>query len=164
MSYTKGNLVNVFYHNGDAWKTFAYSQNNSLSTSSETNEVTSKDHGLHPDTEVTGANWSMSGEYLFSPADANIIIAMQQSGKPYSFCFAQTTQTNYADGLQPVTGVGSTEAWAPGNTFCKYGDGIVTSAEVSASNGEVATVSLEITGSGALKDTVMSNINSYTGA
>ena len=107
----------------------------------------------------------MSGEYLFSAADANIIVAMQQSGKEYSFCFAQTTQTNYSDGLQPVTGVGEQTAWTPGTTFCKYGNGLVTSAEVGASNGEVATVSLEITGSGALSDSAPTGnrLKSYPG-
>ena len=85
--YKKGNALNVFYHNGESWRAFAHSQNNSLSTSSETNEISSKDFGIHNEQEVTGFTWSMSGEYLFTPADADIIIAMQQSGKQYSFCF-----------------------------------------------------------------------------
>ena len=75
-NYTKGTLVNVFYHDGTAWKAFAYSTNNSLSMSSETTDISSKDHSLHPDREVTATSFSMSGEYLFSPADANIILAM----------------------------------------------------------------------------------------
>ena len=164
-NYTKGTLVNVFYHDGTAWKAFAYSTNNSLSTSSETTDISSKDHGLHPDREVTATSFSMSGEYLFSAADANIILAMQQAGKEYSFCFAQTSQTNYADGLQSVTGVGEQQAWTPGTTFCKYGNGLVTSAEVGSSNGEVATVSLEITGSGALSDSAPTGakLKSYPG-
>jgi len=49
--------------------------------------------------------------------------------------------------------------------FVKYGNAIVTSAEISANNGEVATVSLEITGSGSLTKTAPTGnkLLSYTG-
>lgn len=161
-NYVRGTLINLFYHNGTAWKAFAYSTSNSLETSAETASIASKDMAQHPHTEINNQTFSMSGEYLFSPEDAKIIMAMMASAKVYTFAFAQTAETNYADGLVSETGVGDQESWSPGTDFVKYGDCNITSASITAANNEVATISLTLTGSGALMDAVPTNINSYT--
>lgn len=161
-NYVKGTLINLFYHNGTAYVPFAYSQSNGLETSSETATTSSKDHGLHPDTEVTSTSFSMSGEYFFTAENAKIILDMQRQGKVFSFAFAQTAETNYADGLKGVTGIGSQEKYTIGETFVQYGNGLVTSASITANNGENATVSITVTGSGALSDTAPESPVSYT--
>lgn len=148
--YKKGNLVNVFFYDTSAWRTLAHSTNNSLSSSSETTQVSSKDFGNHPATEITGTTWGMSGEYLLNPEDASIVLAMQDSGKPYTFAFGIVNETNWADGIKPVTDISTNAKWTPGSSFMKYGNGLVTSAEISAPNGDQATMSIDITGSGAL--------------
>ena len=161
-NYVKGNLVNVFYHNGTSWVTLGYSTSNSLSASNETTQVSSKDHGLHPDTEVTGSSWSMSGEYLFTAENAKVILGMQASGVPYSVCFAQVGESNFADGIESVTDISTNASWTVGSAFKKYGNALVTSAEISAANGETATMSVEFTGSGALLDEAPSTLKSFT--
>jgi hypothetical protein len=160
--YTRGSLINLFYHDGQAWKTFAYSTSSSMEMSNELSEVASKDFGLNPHQSVNKSSWSFSGEYLFSPANATIITDMLQKGKIYSFAFAVCAETDYASGLKPETGVGTQDSWSIGSTFVKYGDVVVTQASVTASNGEVATISLTLTSSGALSNEVMTTINSYT--
>lgn len=155
--YKKGNLINLFIYDTSAWRTFGHSTNNSLSTSSETTTVSSKDFGNWPATEVTGTTWSMSGEYLMTPADASIILGMQASGKPYSFAFGVVNETDWASGLKPVTDISVNTKWSVGSTFMRYGNGLVTSAEISAPNGEQATMTLEITGSGALSASAPAN-------
>jgi hypothetical protein len=161
-NYVKGTLINLFYHNGTSYVPFAYSQSNGLESSSETTQISSKDHGLHPDTEVTSSSFSMSGEYFFTPDNAKIILDMQRQGKAFSFCFAQTAETNFADGLKDVTGIGSQESYTPGTTFVQYGNALITSASISANNGEVATVSITATGSGALSDSAPETPVSYS--
>ena len=164
INYKHGNTINLFYYDSDttSWKTLAYGQSHSLSISNETQEVSSKDHGLHPDQLMAGSSWSISGEYLFTPENANIIQAMADSGQLYSFCLATVTEADkWADGIQPVTDLTSQTAWTVGSAWVRYGNALVTSAEISAPQGEVATVSLELTGSGALLKTVMSSINGY---
>lgn len=162
INYKKGNLINLFYHDGTNWKTLAYGQTHSLSRSNETTEISSKDHGLHPDTEVTGSSWSMSCEALFTVENAKVIMGMADKGEPYSVCFAQVSQTEWADGLQSVTDISTNQTWTPGNAFVKYGNALVTSCEITANNGETATLSVEFTGSGALLDAAPSPIKSYT--
>ena len=108
------------------------------------------------------SSWSISGEYLFTPDNANIIQAMADSGDLYSFCLATVAEeANWADGIQPVTDISTNAKWTVGSSWVRYGDALVTSVEVSAPQGEVATCSLELTGSGALLKTVMSTIHGY---
>ena len=164
INYKHGNTINLFYYDTDSttWKTLAYGQSHSLSISNETQEVSSKDHGLHPDQLMAGSSWSISGEYLFTPENANIIQNMADSGKVYSFCLATVSEADHwADGIQPVTDINTNAKWTVGSAWVRYGNALVTSAEISAPQGEVATVSLELTGSGALLKTVMSSINGY---
>lgn len=161
-SYVKGNLLNIFYHNGTSWVPFAHSTSNSMSMSQETAQISSKDLGKHPDTEVTSSSWNFSTECYYTPANGAVASAMADAGKAYTFCFAQCSQSNYADGLVSATGVGSTSNWTPGTTFCKYGNAIVTSLNINAGDGETATMSIEFAGSGALKDSQPSSIESYT--
>lgn len=163
ITYSKGNLLNLFYHDGTNWKALAYGQNHSLSRSNETTEVSSKDHGIWPDTEVTGSSWSMSGEYLFTPDNAKVIMGMADKGEPFTVCMAQVSQTAWAAGLQSVTDISTNgNAWTPGSAWVKYGNAFVTSCEITANNGETATLSVEFTGSGALLDAAPSSIKSYT--
>lgn len=160
--YTRGSLINLFYHDGTNWKTLAYSTNTSMEMSNELSEVASKDMGLNPHQSVNKTTWSFSGEYLFSPDNAKIATTMLQSGKTYTFAFAVVAESDYTSGLKSETGIGSNDAWTIGSSFVKYGDIVVTSASLSAANGEVATMSLTLTSSGALADAAPTTINSYT--
>lgn len=162
-TYKKGNLINLFIYDSSAWRTLGHSTNNSLSASSETTTVSSKDFGNWPATEVTGTTWSMSGEYLMTPEDASIVLGMQASGQRYTFAFGVVNESDWAAGLKPVTDVSVNAKWTVGSTFMRYGDGLVTSAEIQAPNGDQATMSLEITGSGALSATapVNASINKW---
>ena len=105
----------------------------------------------------------MSGEYLFTPANANVIFGMADKAEPYSVCMAQVAQTDWASGIQPVTDISTNQAWTVGSAWVKYGNALVTSCEMTANNGEVATLSVEFTGSGSLSDSAPSPIKSYTG-
>ena len=87
---------------------------------------------------------------------------MADKGEPFSVCMAQVSQTAWADGIQPVTDISTNAAWTVGTAWVKYGNALVTSCEITANNGETATLSVEFTGSGALLDAAPSPIKSYT--
>ncbi len=87
---------------------------------------------------------------------------MADSGKTYTFCFAQVAESeHWADGIQPVTGLSTQNAWTPGSAWVRYADCIVTNVEISAENLSTTTISAEFEGSGALLKTAPSTINSY---
>ena len=158
---TKGNQLQTFYYNGTAFKTFSYATANGLSYSNETAKVSSKDHGKNPETEVTSSSWSFSGEMLFDAASANAALGMAQSGEAYTFAFGTISQSAWQDGLKSVTDVSTNTAWTPGVEFIRYGNGIITSFSVTANDGETATASVEIEGSGALLNTAPSTKKGY---
>ena len=155
-SYVKGNLINLFYWDGSKYVALAYSQSHELSFQVSTTDISSKDHGIYPDKEVTGSSWTMSGEYYFTVENAKLITEMAKSTKPYTFCLAQTGSSaeDAANGLKPVTGAGEKTEWTPGaSLWVQYGNALVTSATVSAGAGETATLKIDLQGIGALVDT-----------
>jgi hypothetical protein len=170
-SYIKGNLINIFYKTGtDTWAYFAYGQSHSLQISSSTTEISSKDHGNHPDQEVSSTTFTMSGEFYFTKDNATKAIAMANAAKPITFAFAKVadnaTGTLAADGLSGVTGYGDTAAFtidsSAATSFVEYGNGIITSASITAQQGEVATISIDITGQGALSTSEPSTTYTYS--
>lgn len=164
-TFKNGSTVNLFYNDGTEWKTLAHGTSHSLSISNETQEVSSKDFGIHKAQIFSGQSWSISGEYLFTPGNATILTGMSGSAKAYTFCIAVVNEADtYQDGIQPVTSIDTQSKWSVGSVWKKYGDGFITSVEISAPHGEIASCSLEITGSGALLDSAPSTINSYPAA
>ena len=158
---TKGNCLQLFYNDGSKYATFAYSTANGLSYSNQTNTVSSKDHGLHPTTEVQGSNWSFTGTCLFTSATANAALEMAKAAKPYSFCFAEIAETEWQDGLKSVTDIATNTSWSVGSGFVQYGEGIVTDFSITANDGENATCDITITGSGSLNSTAPVTPSSY---
>lgn len=158
---TNGKQLRIFYHNGVKWVSLAYSTSDSLSYSNETQTISSKDHGKYPEQITVRGTWSFSNEALFSPSLVNVILGMAKSGDAYSFAFAEVAELDYNDGLRSVTGEGDNAEFTISPLFANYGDGIVTSAQVSGSESDAATVSLEITGVSRLSDTAPETPKSY---
>jgi len=160
---TKGNQLQLFYHNGTKYVAFGHATANSLQVSNETQTVSSKDMGLHPLVETTGSNWSCSGSMLFTTDNAAKVMGMAQSGQPYTIAFATIAEANWQDGLKSVTDISTQVAWTVGASgFVKYGDAIATSASITANDGETCTMDVEFTGSGRLLDTAPATPKSYT--
>ena len=153
-NYLKGNLINIFYHNGTSWVFFAYTQSSNLQISNSLNAISSKDHGIHPDRILSESTFTLSNTCYATTTSLDVITNMAQSAKEYSFCFALVNEATSgqpdADGLSSVTGVGSVASWTPGTAWVRYGNGVVSSASVESQTGDMAQVSLEVTGAGGL--------------
>ena len=159
--YVKANLINLFYKTSSGYNFFAYGQSHGLQVSSSTTEISSKDHGNHPDQEVSSTTFTLSGEFYFTKENANTALAMANAATPITFCFAQTAETNAADGLSGVTNYGNQTSWTPGTDFKQYGNAIITSFSITSQTGEVATCSIEATGQGALSGTEPTGSNAH---
>jgi len=159
---TKGNQLQLFYHNGTKYVAFCHATANSLQVSNETQKVSSKDLGLHPLVESTGSNWSCSGSMLFTTDNASKVMGMAQTGQQYTVAFATIAEANWQDGLKSVTDISTNISWSVGSGFVRYGDAIVTSASITANDGETCTMDVEFTGSGRLLDTAPATPKSYS--
>jgi len=159
----KGNQLQVFYHDGTSYKTFAYSTANGLNYSVDTESISSKDHGLHPAKVSTTSNWEFSGSGLFDATSAAAALNMAKSGQQYSFAFGSISQSNWQAGLKSVTDTSVNTAWTPGTDFIQYGDGILSSFSVTANDGQTATADYTISGCGSLSTTAPAHPTGYTG-
>ena len=160
---TNGTQLNLFFHNGIKYVSFGHATANSLQVSNETQTVSSKDMGRHPQVETTGSNWSCSGSMLFTPDNAAKVMGMAQSGQPYTIAFATIAENKWQDGLKSVTDISTNTSWSIGASgFVRYGDAIVTSASITANDGETCTMDVEFTGSGRLLTTAPATPKSYT--
>ena len=162
MALTKGNQLQLFYHNGTKYVAFGHATANSLQVSNETTTVSSKDMGLHPQVETTGSNWSCSGSMLFTNDNAAKVMGMASTGQPYTIAFATIAENKWQDGLKAVTDISTNVAWTVGSGFVRYGDAIVTSASITANDGENCTMDVEFTGSGRMFTTAPATPKSYT--
>ncbi len=159
---TNGTQLNLFFHNGTKYVSFGHATANSLQVSNETQTVSSKDMGRHPQVETTNSNWSCSGSMLFTNDNAAKVMGMAATGQPYTIAFATIAENKWQDGLKSVTDISTNVAWTIGNGFVRYGDAIVTSASITANDSENCTMDVEFTGSGRLLTTAPATPKSYT--
>lgn len=166
-TYTKANLLHMFYATGkDTWAYFGYIQSNGLTLTNNFTEISSKMHGNWPDQEVSGTSWTMSQSAYVTVDNANIALKMASDAKPISWCFCKVAEDESvaATGLQPVTGMGSTSAFTIGTAFKKYGNAIVSSASISSSAGEMATIDIDLQGLSGLLDAAPDPVKPYSAA
>ena len=77
--------------------------------------------------------------------------------------FATIAENKWEDGLKSVTDISTNTSWSIGASgFVRYGDAIVTSASITANDGETCTMDVEFTGSGRLLTTAPATPKSYT--
>lgn len=138
----KGRDLMLFY-NG---KSIAYATNHTLNISSETSDISSKDHGIWGSTDVTKITWTISAENLFTADAYSQLFDLLVAGEPIEVKFGLKAEEDntktVADGDYPN--------WTPGTTTMYSGKVIMTSLNANANNGENATFSTEFQGVGKL--------------
>ena len=123
----------------------AFATNSTLSISSESSQISSKDHGsaLWNTQTISSMSWEMGTENLYSDEVNNGFDALfdaMTSRKEVTVYFSVKSDTAFSD---------STDSWtmtAGGYTGKAY----ITSLQATASNGETATFTATFTGNGAL--------------
>lgn len=129
-------------------KSIAYATAHTLSLSSDTTDVSSKDHGIWGASEVNKINWEITSENLFTSEE-------------FESLFDQMV-TNMQDKVTCVFGLkaekdntktvvdGDYPNWTPDPQFKYQGDAYITSFTTNANNGENATFSITLTGAGKI--------------
>lgn len=153
--FIKGNQFQLFYHNGTGWKALAFATSHSFSVSDNYEDISCKEFGMYPKKDLTSSSAEVSGEYIYTDAAYTILSKMQANHQAYSFCFAKINDTDWKDEGYNISDIDTDGA------IHKYFDGYVA-VSLSTESGSNASMSVTITGSGAVTDTVMSTITSYT--
>ena len=126
-------------------KSIPLATSHTLRISSDTQDVSNKDvsSGKWAANEVGQMSWEATTENLYCENGGQWLFEMMTSGNRVNLVFAQKDE---ADGTElPQTG-----SWTPMDGTGWQGEAIITSLEITAQNGENATLSATFTGYGEL--------------
>ena len=147
----KGRDLMLFNDEGHS---YAYATNHSLSITAETTDISSKDHGIWSAAEISKYSWEITSENLFTEDAYDALFDAMLKGEPITVRFGLKKETD------------NTKTVADGDTVLPYwtakdsyytGSVIITSLQANANNGENATYSVTLTGSGTIKKVASSN-------
>ena len=147
---TKGGDLMLFVDG----KSIAFATNHTLTISADTKETSTKDSGgLWQTSEVGMLSWSCSSENLIGDPQAGIgydeLFAYMVARKPITGVFAlEGNSTNYNEGK---LGAAPSAGWTAKDSDGYTGQMVITNLEKNAPNGDNATLKVDFTGVGELK-------------
>ena len=141
-NYIKGGEI-ILFKSGTQ---IAFAQSHTLSINGETQDVSNKDagNGTWSSSEVSKMSWEISAEHMVNATGTNVtdLFDAMVAMTPIDVVLAKST------GVEGENGV---TTWTAGTSFGFKGKATITSIEISAQNGEYATFSITLAGTGALK-------------
>jgi len=146
----KGRDLMLFNSDGHS---YAYATNHTLTITAETADISSKDHGIWGASEISRYTWEITSENLYTSAEYDSMFDAMLTGEAIKVRFGLKTEQldkskNVADGDLALP------YWTSQNTFYE-GFVIITSLVANANNGENATYSVTLTGTGSIKKTAI---------
>lgn len=140
----KGSKLMVFLDN----KAIGFATSHSLSLTTNTTEISTKDHGSFPSVAPQNVAWEATAENLYSDAGEKTYMDAMLKMTPVHIKFAKAS--NYDNGYEPgIVGTTESKTWTAGDVITE-GDAIITSFSINAPSGDNATMSVTFTGTGAL--------------
>lgn len=149
----KGKDLMLFNENGHSW---AFATNHTLTITAETTDVSSKDHGIWSGAEISKYSWEITSENLYTVEDYDSLFSAMLAGDKVKVRFGLKNQSEGADGKNVADGTTTLHFWTAGASFYE-GYVLITSLTANANNGENATMSVTLTGVGAISKTTGSN-------
>ena len=140
----KGRDLMLFDSTG---KSYAYATNHTLTITAETSDISSKDQGIWGASEVAKYSWEITSENLFTTDSYNALFDSMIAGTAITIRFGLKSQT---DNTKTVVD-GDYTNWTSKNTGYYEGKVFITSLVANANNGENATYSITLTGSGKIE-------------
>lgn len=152
-----------------AGEPIAFATSNSLNFTTNTTEVSTKDHGLYPSVIAQSISWEATAENLACTDNIQQLMGILEDAKlnkTVNLKFAKPT--NWGDGMGLVTaeGVQGTQGnWTPSDSptgiqnplttsdtnIIAEGDALLTSFSINAPAGDNTTLSATFSGIGAIK-------------
>lgn len=130
---------------------YAYATNHTLTMTAETTDVSSKDHGIWGASEVSKYTWEITSENLYTVDAYDEMFDAMLAATPITVRFGLKVEQvdmskNVADGDLALP------YWTSQSSYYE-GKVIITSLTANANNGENATFSVTLTGTGSIKKT-----------
>ena len=127
-------------------KSIDKAKTHTLTITSNTIDVSSKDDGFYGASIPGKINWEISAENIYTEKAFDELYAKAQARQVFDVVFGRVANYN-------VEGLGETEAWTPDSVkHTTYtGKVTLTNMTLNANNGEVTSFSATLKGVGALK-------------
>lgn len=127
-----------------------FATSHSLSITTNTTEVSTKDHGDYPAIIAQTLSWEVQCENLYTDANEAALIAIQTAKTPVTlvFCKVGNYDANDEKGIVGHVNSEGDDHWVPGATILS-GQAYLTSFQVNAPAGDNATISCTFTGNGS---------------
>lgn len=145
----KGSKLMVFL-NGTP---IGFATSHSLSMTTNTSEISTKDHGDFPSVIAQNISWEVTAENLYSQAGESTYMTAMKTLQPVTIVFAEASNysNSQAQGATPMDSTNGSE-WTVGTKIAE-GNALITSFSINAPAGDNATMSVTFTGQGELKTT-----------
>lgn len=142
----KGKDLMLFDKDGHS---YAFATNHTFTINAETTDISSKDHGAWGASEVSRYTWEISSENLYTADAYDAMFDAMIAGVPITSRFG--LKQDPVDPTKTVAdGDTSLPYWTSQNSYYQ-GSVLITSLVANANNGENATYSVTLTGTGAIK-------------
>lgn len=129
---------------GTTNKAFAFATNHTLELSGDVLETSSKDSGKWKANQITKLSWTITSENLYSEEDYDDLVEKMIERDEFDVIFAIAGNADSDAGV-PSGG------WTPKSNSGYKGKAVITSISVSAQDGQNATYSVNLQGTGALE-------------
>ena len=133
----------------DKGKSLAFGKSHTLTIGVETQEVSTKDHGIYGSKKATKVTWSISAEHMYSEGAYDTLFDKMVALEPITVYFgkkkSETADKTVADG--------DLDAWKPNTptqSTLRTGQVIITKLDLQAQSGDNATFSVEFEGVGKI--------------
>lgn len=144
----KGSKLMLFIDNAPV----GFATSHSLSMTTNTTQVSTKDHGDFPSTIAQNITWEVTAENLYSNTGEGIYMTKMKTMQPITVVFAQASnyRNDIAQGTLPMSEETNVAEWLLGQKIAE-GEAIITSFSINAPAGDNATMSITLTGTGELR-------------
>lgn len=149
INYVQGADLMLFDASG---KSIAFATSHALSLSTDSTDVSSKDHGRWNAQQVTKINWEITTENLFTNEEFSKLYDIMIATEPVKVFFGlKASDELEKQGLVHAKGEYEADAWTSAKDNYTYtGYVTITSLSANAQNNEVATFSATFTSAGPL--------------
>ncbi len=142
----KGRDLMLFDAEGNS---YAFATNHTLTITAETADISSKDHGIWGASEVSKYSWEITSENLYTTAEFDKLFNTMLSGSPITVRFGLKAENDNSKSVAD----GDYNHWTSAEGYYE-GSAVITSLVANANNGDNATFSLTLSGSGSIKKAV----------
>ena len=133
----------------DKGKSLAFGKSHTLTIGVETQEVSTKDHGIYGSKKATKVTWSISAEHMYSEGAYDTLFDKMVALEPITVYFGKKK----SEAADKTVADGDLDAWKPNTptaSTLRTGQVIITKLDLQAQSGDNATFSVEFEGVGKI--------------